>query len=73
MIEVWLVDEKGDPATFPLWLAVAVTTQFEGGMFVLTSNDKVVEARPGDLVLWDGQNIRVLIDQQIYGRPEAGA
>jgi hypothetical protein len=73
MIELWLVDEKDDPATFPLWLAMAVRNQFEGGMFVLTSNDKVLEARPGDLVLWDGQNIRVLIGQHIYGRPGASA
>jgi hypothetical protein len=60
MAEVWLVDDRDDPATFPIWLAAAVRTQFEDGRFILTNNTEVIEARPGDLIAWDGQTISVL-------------
>ena len=68
-IDMWLVDEKDDPATFPAWLTATVKARFEDGLFVQTTDAGVIEARPGDVIAIDGEGrIAVYIKQEI-GKP----
>jgi hypothetical protein len=66
--DIWVVDEGDDPATFPAWLAAAVKDRFDSGLFVLTSDAGVIEARPGDLILRDGDKVSVHIGQEVISR-----
>jgi hypothetical protein len=66
--DIWVVDERDDPATFPPWLADAVMDRFEAGLFVLTDDAGVIEARPGDLIVRDGERVSVHIGQEVEPR-----
>ena len=69
MIEAWVLDRKDDCAALPAWLAAAVKDRADDGMLVLTSRAGVVEARPGDLVMWDGERINVYCGHRIGACP----
>jgi hypothetical protein len=57
--DLWVVDEQDNPATFPPWLAEAVEDRFGAGPFVVTSSAGLIEARPGDLIMRDGERVTV--------------
>ncbi|HLJ71860.1 MAG TPA: hypothetical protein VKU03_11115 [Roseiarcus sp.] len=76
MIEAWVLDRKNDSGSLPGWLIAAVRDRTEDGLLVLASRAGTVEARPGDLVLWDGERIDVYKGQRVGARserPPAGA
>ena len=59
MIEAWVLDKEDDSGSLPGWLVAAVKDRTDDGLFVLASRAGTIEARPGDLVLWDGERINV--------------
>jgi hypothetical protein len=59
MIEAWVLNRKDNSAALPAWLAAAVQSRTEDGLLVLASRAGIVEAGPGDLVMWDGERINV--------------
>ncbi|GEM_PF-5165822 len=65
MIEAWVIDKEDDSASLPAWLAGAVKDRTEDGLFVLTSRAGIVEARSGDLILWDGERFNVYSGQRV--------
>ncbi len=70
MIEAWVLDKQDDSGSLPGWLVAAVKDRTDDGLLVLASRAGTVEARPGDLVLWDGERIDVYNGQRITARPE---
>jgi hypothetical protein len=67
--DLWVVDEQDNPATFPPWLAEAVEDRFGAGPFVVTSSAGLIEARPGDLIMRDGE--RVTVHTALQARPRS--
>ncbi len=59
MIQAWVLDQKDSSDALPAWLAAAVQKRSEDGQLVLVSRAGIVEAGPGDLVMWDGERINV--------------
>jgi hypothetical protein len=70
MIEAWVLDRKDDnSAALPAWLNAAVQNRTEDGLLTLASRTGVVEAGPGDLVMWDGERINVYCGHRLGACP----
>lgn len=70
MIEAWVLDRKdNNSAALPAWLAAAVQNRTEDGLLTLASREGIVEAGPGDLVMWDGERINVYCGHRLGACP----
>jgi hypothetical protein len=69
MIEAWVLDRKDNSAALPKWLSAAVQTRTEDGLLVLTTRAGIVEAGPGDLVMWDGERFNIYCGHRLGACP----
>ena len=70
MIEAWVLDQKDrSSGALPAWLAAAVQNRTEDGLLTLASREGIVEAGPGDLVMWDGERINVYCGHRLGACP----